>query len=345
MGTRPEDPKASADGTLACARGRARRTLAGVRVSPLLLVCAMGATAHAGDNDLVLARLGKVTTDASGNPITVVGQNLEFRSLISELSVALAPRLLAPSDTLGFGGIQITTDLGTTSISNGASWWRAREAGNATGGLDTIGVFARKGFWFPVPSFEVGAGMVHLLDSHLWTGQVYGKLGLHEGYHHLPVPSVAARGAVSRLMGSKDIDLTVASFDVSVSKRLGIGGTWALSPYGGWNVLLSVPRGEVLDATPNIDPLVPGNEMDSNLDFVFKDQQDIVRQRFFFGAKMQYYVFQATFEASFALKGTSIDDRSGTDMPCTVDATTTSCDAHDQAGAQSSFTGSIGLDF
>ena len=71
--------------------------------------------------------------------------------------------------------------------------------------------------WFPVPSFEVGAGAVHLVDSHIWTGQLYAKLALHEGYHDLPLPSLAVRGAVSRMMNQRELDLTVASLDVDRS--------------------------------------------------------------------------------------------------------------------------------
>jgi hypothetical protein len=306
-----------------------------------LLVASAG-TASAGDNDLVLSRLGKVQMNGV-NPIAVVGQNLEYRSLVSELGVALAPRLLAPADTNGFGGFQFSADVGYTSITDDATWWRARDG--AGGMLQTVGVFARKGMWFPVPSLEIGAGMVHLMDSGLWTAQSYAKIGIHEGYHDLPVPSFAARGGVSRLVGSKEIDLTVASFDLSVSKQVGVGGTWSFEPYGGWNLLVIVPRSEVLDATPNIDPLAPGNEMDSNLDFVFKDQQDIFRQRLFIGTKMQYYVFDLTLEAAFALKGSSVDNRSGTDVACALDSDISSCDSTDQAAAQSTFTASLGLDF
>ena len=50
---------------------------------------------------------------------------------------------------------------------------------------------------------------------------------------------------------------------------------------------------------------------------MFKDQANILRQRFFVGAKFQYYVFQLTIEAQFALAGTSVDDRTGTSTMCT----------------------------
>jgi len=320
-----------------------------------LVALATPATALAGDNDMVLSRLGLIRTDSTGTPTAVVGQNLEFRALASELGVVLAPRLMSPSDTLGFGGFQFSADVGYTSITSDASWWRVLEsspdpsgAAGMTHGNDamsTIGLFARKGMWFPVPSSEVGVGFVHLLDSGLWSGQMYAKVGLHEGYHDLPIPSVAVRGAVSRLMGSKELDLTVASFDVSMSKQLGVGGTWTWSPYGGWNLLVIVPRSEVLDATPNIDSLMPGNEDDTNLNFVFRDQDDILRHRFFLGAKFQYYVFEVTLEGNFAMAGTSSDDRSMTDEDCTFGGMTTICDSEDRGRAQKSFSVSLGLDF
>jgi hypothetical protein len=308
-------------------------------------------TAHADANDLVLARLSEQVMN--GQEMISIGQNLEFRSLASELGVALAPRLLTPADTIGFGGFQLTTDLAFTNISAGERFWRARagaddpEGGTANGGgmLSTVGVFARKGIWLPLPSFELAVGGVHLRDSGMWSAQGYAKFALHEGYHGLPIPSVAVRGGASRLFGSTDLDLTVASLDVSVSKQLGIGGTWTLSPYAGWNTLFILPTSEVLDPTPNIDALDPANMDDSKLDFVMRDQAAIIRHRFFLGATFQYDIVQFTLEGQFALAGGSVDDRAGTSTPCEFDSSTDRCDATDQAGAQRTITLSAGLDF
>jgi hypothetical protein len=210
--------------------------------------------------------------------------------------------------------------------------------------LPTVGLFARKGIWFPLPSVEFGGGAVHLFDSRIWSAQGYVKLALQEGYHDLLLPSVAVRAGISRLIGQKELDLTIASFDASISKHLGVGSTWGFDPYGGYGLLLMVPRSEVIDPTPDIDPLDPSTMSDRGLNFVFKDQQDILRHRLFFGTKLQYYVFQLTLEATYALAGSSVDDRSG-DTECTFDATTTSCDSTDQAAAQKTFTVSAGFDF
>jgi hypothetical protein len=147
------------------------------------------------------------------------------------------------------------------------------------------------------------------------------------------------------MMTQRELDLTAASLDVTVSKHVGIAGTWRLDPFAGWDLLMIVPRSEVIEGTPNTDPLTPGNEGDSMNNFVFKDQANIYRNRFFFGTKMQYYVFQLTLEAQFALAGTSVDDRTGTNNACMPMSLTADCDAKDTAKAQTTVSMSAGFDF
>jgi len=318
-------------------------------------VLTAAAPAHADSNDLVVSRLSRLETDSSGNVVGAIGQNLEMRALASQLGVVLAPHLLTPADTLGFGGFQLTVDYAMTTIDSKASYWRVLQSssdptgtGNSSHGSDvlsTIGLFARKGMWFPVPSMELGAGAIHLIDSHTWTGQLYAKIALHEGYHDLPLPSFSVRGAVSRMMTQRELDLTVASLDLAVSKHLGIGGTWRLDPFAGWNLLMIVPRSEVIDPTPNIDPLVPGNEGDIMNNFVFAEQDTILRHRLFLGAKLQFDVIQLTVEAQFALAGSSVDDRAGTAEACMPNSMTERCDAKDTAAAQTTLSMSAGFDF
>jgi hypothetical protein len=322
-------------------------------VPALALVLAHACPARADDNDLVISRLAtRIDEDGATR---FVPQNADLRALASQLGVVLAPHMLTPADSLGFGGFQMTVDYATTTIDADAPYWRARAGSpdptgaggqaHGPGALTTLGLFARKGMWFPVPAFEVGAGATHLLDSKIWTAQLYGKLALHEGYHDLPIPSLAVRGAVSRMMTQRELDLTVVSLDAMVSKHIGVGGTWRLDPYAGWNLLFIVPRSEVIDPTPEIDPLEPGNEGDALVSFVFKDQDNILRQRFVAGVKLQYYIVQLTLEASFALAGTSVDDRPGVADACMPSSTTTNCDAKDTATAQRTISFALGLDF
>jgi len=302
--------------------------------------------ALAGKNDLVLSRLGEI----NGN--RVVPQNEAFRSLVSELGVVVAPKFLSPTDSLGFSGFQFSGEYAFTQISGDAPYWCATEeatacggSGGKPGGLSTFTVMARKGLWLPLPSFEVGAGATRVLDSRLWAGQLYAKFAVHEGFHGWPLPSVAVRGAVSRLYGSEQLDLTVASFDLSIGKEVGAAGSFQLAPYGGWNVLWIVARSEVIDKTPTIDPLMQPNDV--NMNFVFAEQDNIFRQRLFAGMKLKYYIFAFTLEGSFALGGSSTDDMAGTDVDCSEVGPNMqgTCDAKDRAGSQLSVAGSFSFDF
>ena len=313
------------------------------------------APAAADSNDLVMSRLATRITDDTGRVLSVVGENLEFRALASQLGVVLAPHLLTPADTLGFAGFQFDLDVSQTSIDSIQPYWRvlagtrdptgANNIAHGTGVLRTIGMFARKGLWFPVPSFELGVGAVHLLDSRTWAAQLYGKLGIHEGYHDLPIPSIALRAGLSRMMNQRDIDLTIASFDITLSKHFGIAGTWRFDPFLGWDVLLIIPRSQVIDATPDVDPLTPGDETDAANNFVFRDQANITRQRFLAGAKFQYGFVQLTLEAQFALAGSSVDDHAGTSDACQLMSTTSQCQAKDTAASQTTLSLSAGFDF
>jgi hypothetical protein len=315
------------------------------RALVVLAVAGIGVPARAEKNDLVLSRLGQPNSTDSD----VVPFNRDFRSLVSELGVALAPRILSPADTLGYSGFQFSFEPGWTSIHNDARYWCATEetddcsSSKGTGWLPTVGWFARKGLWLPVPSFEAGAGVVHLLDSGMYTGQISGKFALHEGFQEWPIPSVAVRGAASRLFGSEQLDLTIASLDVSVSKAFGVQGTVSLEPYAGWNYLWIIPRSEVIDKTPNVDAVVDNTDYRNN--FVFPDQDNITRQRIFGGVKIKYFVFALTIEANFALAGSSVDDRA-TNVRCDNRGEDEGiCDAEDQAGGQRTFSFSGSLDF
>ena len=301
---------------------------------------------RADKNDLALWKLGQLNINPDGTigaPGVTIGADAEtqFRSLASELGVVLAPRFLMPADTLGYSGFQFSAEVSFTTINtnNSTSPWRnalerhgqIKADGNPDttipGVLTTIGVFARKGIWLPVPSFEVGAGVINVLETNMFALQVYAKVAIHEGFHGWPLPSVAIRGAASRLMGSSNLDLTVASLDFSLSYSFGLGGTINLAPYAGYNLLWIIPRSQVLDANPTCDAYVTSNnptatcpdprnpggavitpgstELNSN--FVFRNQENILRHRVFFGLKMKFHVVALIADYAFIPAGSSSD--------------------------------------
>ncbi len=269
--------------------------------------------------DLALQRL--VATPDPGKPAapSVIDQ-AAYRTLASELGTVLAPRFLSPADTLGWSGFQFGFDAAFTSISNQACPggamhdasgkpndvrqcpWAAGTSGvdgmgnsqGVPGWASTVSLMVRKGIWLPFPSVEFGAGATHLLQSNIYALQLYAKLALHEGYHDWPIPSLAVRGSVSRMLGSSQLDLTVAQVDAEISKSFGLFGTVTLVPYFGSAALFIVARGQVLDTTPGVDAL--GTPGDLNANAVFPDQDTIVRWRFFAGFRLNYSVLTLAFD-------------------------------------------------
>jgi hypothetical protein len=300
------------------------------------------ATAQADSNDLVLSRLAD---NSSGR---VVADNAAYRSLTSELGVALAPHLGTPADTLGWSGLELTTDMAFSSISGGSFWCATQSTASCTprsaDNLSTFGIFVRKGISLPVPSLELSAGTTHLMGSSMWTGQVSGKAALLEGFHGWAIPSFALRFAAARLFGSPELDLTTLSADLTISKTFGVGDRIRLSPWAGYNILWIVPRSGVIDKTPQIDATVDPTDLDNN--FTFADQDTIVRQRLFIGAKARYGAVALSFEAVFAFAGSSTDDQ-GAAMSCAQAPATMkdTCNADDGSGAQQTYTISLSADF
>ena len=268
---------------------------------------------------------------------------------MSELGVVLAPRIPVVADTAGFGGFQLSGELGLTEISNNRRFWTGVEGVSATNPnatrpdamLTTVGVFVRKGLCLPVPAVELGFGAVHLLDSQLVAWQSYAKFAIHEGFHF------AVRGAVSYLTGTDQVTMTTTSLDLLISKRFGLLKTARLEPFVGWGMISIFAHSGILDATPSCDattaplgnnpgtpycPSTPtGKSNDFNANFRFPGHNSITRYRLFVGFKIKFAVafFAAQYEAYFA--------------GSTRDGSTFS--AKDQSGTQNALSLSTGLDF
>lgn len=290
----------------------------------------------AGENDLVVTRLAQVDNTAGVGPCGV-GIRCDvagYRSLVSELGTVIAPRWSAPADTLGWSGFQLSAELGTTSISDKATYWRTQQklssindvSTSPNGTLPTFSVFARKGIPLPFPSMEVGAGMLHVLGSSLYAFQGYAKLALHEGYHGDLWPSVAMRFGMSRLYGTEQLSLTVLSADALLSKRFTVGSMATMTPYAGWSRLYMLVRAQALDATPNVDAF--GAPADLSAVFVFPNPKGLHRDRLVVGVEAKSHHVTLTAEYAMTFAGSTSDG-----------------DATDQAGRQHSTQFGVGVDF
>lgn len=302
-----------------------------------------GNHAHADLLDLTLHHL--ITRSKATSPGGPVDPNApsaraDYRQLSSELGVVLAPRILTPADTPGYSGFQITFDAGFTTLSNSTCrqnqanlgdldsnqcpWQLGAQGKDGTNrGLprwaQTLSVTARKGFWLPVPGFEIGVGATKLLQSNIYALQAYIKLGIHEGYHYHGLPSIAVRGSAARVFGTPQLSLTLIQSDIELSKNFGILGTVTLTPYIGGAGLVVIGRSQVIDLTPGVDAYQQGpNSPDLNNNVVFANQSDILRWRFFGGLRLQYSVLVLTAEFLFTAcgdLGVGRCDHAGKDVP------------------------------
>jgi len=277
--------------------------------------------AWAGAYDLRLNQLGG---DTGSGPM---GNDEAFRSLSSELGVLMAPKPGDPADSLGLSGFAVSADMSINTISNGQAYWTDATRGTPGKVAPTIQIMGRKGLW---PGIEIGAGATHLFNSRMWTISGYGKVALHEGFHHLPIPSIALRGMFSRLVGAEDMNMTTGSIDVSLSHVFGIGKTVNITPYAGYQALLIVARSGVLDVTPTTDEyLDPTGKLS---EFVFKDAGVILRHRPFLGFRFIFSVIRITMEAMIVPGGGRAGSLNGASVA-------------DKSGLQQQYTLSLGLDF
>lgn len=277
--------------------------------------------AWAGAYDLRLNQLGG---DTGSGPM---GNDEAFRSLSSELGVLMAPKPGDPADSLGLSGFAVSADMSINTISNNQAYWTDATRGTPGKVAPTIQIMGRKGLW---PGIEIGAGATHLFNSRMWTISGYGKVALHEGFHHLPIPSIALRGMFSRLVGAEDMNMTTGSIDVSISHVFGIGKTVNITPYAGYQALLIVARSGVLDVTPTTDEyLDPTGKLS---EFVFKDAGVILRHRPFLGFRFIFSVIRITMEAMIVPGGGRAGSLNGASVA-------------DKSGLQQQYTLSLGLDF
>lgn len=302
----------------------------------LVLTCAaaLAGPAHADctvkpdtSNDFSLECLLATRAAGVSSEPTLIEQT-RYRSLVSEMSAVLALPVLEPADTVGFSGFHFSLDSSITSISNNADYFSGKNAGvrNVSGpALATLGVMLRKGVWMPVPplpSVELGFGAANVLNSGIFALNGFLRLAIHEGYHKFPVPSIAFRAAVSRIAGTPQIDLTLISADMVISKAFGVAGTFTLEPYLGGGAIFSIARSQVIDTAPTIDlyrgPIPPAGMTGSPFDdpnarivalnqkITFPNQKDIIRWRAFAGVQMHYAILAIT--AGFTFIGAGFDN-------------------------------------
>ena len=280
-------------------------------VAVALALALPGASAWAGDADFSLAardRAGEGLLFACARPseagcLEFTPRNDRFRALAGQLGMVFAPRLTATADTVGHAGFELSARWSGSFVASDRPYWGVTEAARATGDplglLSTLHLDARKGL--PL-SFELGASLMWLVDSRLFAPGLELRWALEDT--HPLAPDLSLRGAVSHLVGQRDLELTTVGLEAVLSKELALGGVVEIAPFGGWAVLLTTARSGVVDPTPGAFVDAP-RRADVENDFVFDPIElgDVVNHRLTVGARMIAYVVDIAVQGEFRLVG------------------------------------------
>jgi hypothetical protein len=111
---------------------------------------------------------------------------------------------------------------------------------------------ARKGLPF---GFELGIDLAQGLRTSFWTPSLSLKWALFEGFRdrYGPLPDLALRAGYSRSVGSSQLAIQVATFDLGVSRPFVVARTWTLTPFLGSQLFLADVESAVIDLTPGSD--------------------------------------------------------------------------------------------
>lgn len=325
--------------------------------SPLLVLLAtllVPAAASAGDMDVTLARLrappGPDTCPAMGDnglPRMYCADEDAWRRLTSQLGFSLAPPVLSPARTTGYGGLYVGVEGWVTGIDSDADYWQVGTEGDE-GSLDRnrfpdstliwSRLVARKGFPFGI---ELGTSFAKLLNTSYWAWGLEVKWALVEGFRYAfgtVLPDIAVRGMVNTMVGDPEFNLTVPSLDFVVSKRITVAGTAVITPILSYQIAWIFADSELVDLTPEIDAFDecrpetdsssttctrdpasipsgrgPGEDYNNNTTF---DELRATRQRLAIGVRGEYQALTLTATFTFDLaKPGDQDDEVPDDLP------------------------------
>lgn len=278
---------------------------AGLVASALMI----SSTATALPNDLTLYRLGEFQVVESDDCTNLCGyvpldENGEpagteaFRELTADLGQVFAPRLVAPSETLGQAGFAVKFMTSFSTIANEEDYWQEGVEGrNPDPVLVTSHLQVRKGLPF---SFELVGNLSYLFASEMFAMGADVRWALNEGFNWFP--DVAVRGSVNTLVGAPELNLVNAGWDLSMSKSFGLAGVTNITPYVGYQQLYTVASTRVMNAYPQ-DPRPPQYST-SNPNIRFAPEfvyslHTAQANRFFLGTRLNTWILSFTLEAVF----------------------------------------------
>jgi hypothetical protein len=230
---------------------------------------------------------GTTASPASPTPYACRPNNVAWANMMSELGMAIAPPAFHAARTTGLGGFALTfqasfTKINADAYAGGVQYWHDGTQGNPDpntgqfpirngapdGVLQVYTVNARKGMGY---GFEIDGALGYVANTSLWIGGGDLHWAPLEGYRTGVlgyVPDFAIGAGVRTLGGSPKFYLTTVGIDAQVSKPFDLADSAVVTPYLGLQRIIIFADSNIVDFTPNVDPLqqcgylgqnVPGN--------------------------------------------------------------------------------------
>jgi hypothetical protein len=190
----------------------------------LLLPWGTAAFAQGFSNDFQISKLGNPQPDGT---MADARANGNFRVFARQFAAVMTSANGASPDTLGHSGFAFALTTTYYDLQGGSM----PTVGTFRGPRILPGVHVRKGLPF---SIEVGARASWIPESRMGIGGLELKWAVLEGFQYLP--ELAVRGFVSKLINSRDFDLTAGGLDLGIGKQFAIAGMVTLTPYAGWSL-------------------------------------------------------------------------------------------------------------
>jgi hypothetical protein len=201
--------------------------------------------------------------------------NVAFANMIAELGFAMAPNAMYPARTTGVGGFALSLQASYTRISadrhtdDGTPFWHAGTRGaqdqntkqfsitnnSPDSLLQVYSINARKGL--PL-GFELVGSLGYLSNTPLWVGGGDIRWSVLEGFRTGALgllPDFSIGTGIRTMTGTQKFYLTTVGVDVKVSKPIAIADSASLTPTIGYQRLIIFGDSNVVDSTPNVDPL------------------------------------------------------------------------------------------
>lgn len=266
---------------------------------------------HANKLDLSAARFISCTTDGTD----CRADNRAFEHFMAEYAFGVSPKLLSPASTLGYSGFYLGIETSVMGIPSGGkdafngsnyndSRWRigtANRDNSVPPPMFFPTIHVRKGLpW----SIEVGSSISYLAKSELVAlgGEI--KWSLFEGYSKGflgALPDVAVRGAVNRIIGQTDVDMTSVGADASISYPFGIAGAISIEPYAGYQYMWTIIRPEPMSLFNNQGQLAVSGSNSWDVTEADMSGPNLTRQKIFGGFVFRYELLTLTMDWTVGL--------------------------------------------